>query len=246
MAPINSGWSGPSKFPPGEAPVPLAPETLSEGPSAWAHPPAFLWLHGALANAACERWLRKWLELPEAFFSGLSEQAPSTRLEIEDETLIAVLHDAAFHFTFDPESVSTVHLCLTARHLVTARVRSVRSVDRLRALARAGQTYRSAAELLATLLRQQAAVLTEILATAARSVDQIEDKLLANRIALSRRDLGTLRRTLVRFQRLLAPEPSAFFRLLARPPGWMTPEDIQDLRQAAEEFAATTADAGTH
>jgi zinc transporter len=47
---------------------------------------------------------------------------------------------------------------------------------------------------------------------------------------------------LVRLQRLLAPEPAALFRLLNRPPAWIGTEDIQDLRESAEEFAAAVAD----
>lgn len=51
-----------------------------------------------------------------------------------------------------------------------------------------------------------------------------------------------MRRTLVRLQRLLAPEPAAFFRLLNRPQSWIHKEDLQSLQQAAEEFAAVIAD----
>lgn len=76
-------------------------------------------------------------------------------------------------------------------------------------------------------------------------VDHIEDSLLAVRASVSRRDLGSLRRTLVQLQRLLAPEPAALFRLLNRSPGWMRSEDVQELRQAAEEFAAAIADSAT-
>ena len=54
--------------------------------------------------------------------------------------------------------------------------------------------------------------------------------------------LGSLRRVLVRLQRLLAPEPAALFRLLNRPPAWLTEDDVLDLRQAAEEFNTTVAD----
>jgi zinc transporter len=85
----------------------------------------------------------------------------------------------------------------------------------------------------------------DIARIAATRVDHIEDSLLANRVAASRRDLGALRRTLVRLQRLLAPEPAAMFRLLSRSPNWIGPEDLQELRQAAEEFAAAIADSAT-
>ena len=51
-----------------------------------------------------------------------------------------------------------------------------------------------------------------------------------------------MRRSLVRLQRLLAPEPAALFRLLNRPLDWIDREDVQDLQQAAEEFSAAIGD----
>ena len=209
-----------------------------------AAPHSFLWLHFSLANAAAEGWLQRHLTLPTAFYDSLKEHASSTRLEQDGDMLVAVVHDALFDFTFDPESVSTVNLCMTPRLLVTARLRPVRSVDRLRGAVRAGQDFRSPADLLAHLLRHQADVLVDIVRTSSTQIDQIEDKLLANRITASRHELGALRRTHVRLQRLLAPEPAALFRLLSRSPGWIDADDLQELRLAAEEFAAAIADSG--
>jgi zinc transporter len=87
--------------------------------------------------------------------------------------------------------------------------------------------------------------MVEIVRKAAIRVDEIEDKLLARNLTASRKELGALRGVLVRLQRLLAPEPAAMFRLVSRPPGWMTEDDLQDLRQAAEEFSSAVADSGT-
>jgi zinc transporter len=66
--------------------------------------------------------------------------------------------------------------------------------------------------------------------------------LLADRLTRKRDDLGALRRVLVRLQRLLAPEPAAMFRLLQRPPPWIATDDLQDLRQATEEFTVVLTD----
>jgi zinc transporter len=125
---------------------------------------------------------------------------------------------------------------------VSARPKPLRSIDRLRAAIRAGATFRSPAELLAHLLRDQADVLADIVRRSTTRVNAIEDKLLAHRIATSRAELGMLRRMLVRLQRLLAPEPGALFRLFNRPPGWIGEDDLQDLRQSAEEFSTVVAD----
>jgi zinc transporter len=47
---------------------------------------------------------------------------------------------------------------------------------------------------------------------------------------------------LVRLQRLLAPEPGSIFRLLVRPPAWLSPVDVQSLRDSTEEFSLVLGD----
>jgi zinc transporter len=205
-------------------------------------PDSFLWLHFSLSNAAAIRWLRAHLELPDSFYESLQENAVSTRLEQEGEDLVAVILDVLFDSTVDSSTISSVSMCIGPRLLISARLRPLRSVDRLRAAVKAGHGFRSSAELLAQLLREQAGVLVDILRQSTARVDVIEDKLLADQVATSRRELGSLRRVLVRLQRLLAPEPAALFRLLNRPPAWIGDEDLQELRQAAEEFATAVAD----
>jgi len=208
------------------------------------HSRAFVWLHFSLSNAESEPWMRRSLALTEAFYDSLREHIGSTRLELEDDMLTAVIHDVIFNSSFDAANISTASLCMNPRLVVSARLRPLRSVDQLRASVKAGQSLRSSAELLAHLLRDQATVLGDIVRQSTNQVNTVEDNLLASRISVSRSDLGTLRRSLVRLLRLLAPEPAALFRLLSRPPRWLSEEDIGDLRQAAEEFSATVVDAG--
>lgn len=205
-------------------------------------PEAFLWLHFSLANTGGERWMRQHLALPETFHEALREEAGSTRLEQDGSALVSVIHDVHFDFTFDPADVSSVTLCVQPDLLLSARLRPLRSVDRLRAAVKTQQNFRSPADLLAHLLRDQAEVLSDIVRKSTTRVNRIEDKFLENRVSGSRRELGSLRRVLVRLQRLLAPEPAALFRLLSRPPAWIREEDLQDLREAAEEFSTAVAD----
>jgi len=202
----------------------------------------FLWLHFSLSNSASEAWLRRHLELPDTFYESLHAEAGSTRLEQDAESLVAVIHDVLFDFTFDPAAIAITSLCIQPRLLVSARLKPLRSVDQLRAAVRLGELFRSPVDLLAHLLREQASVLVDILRKSTLRVDGIEDRLLANRISARQTEIGALRRVLVRLQRLLAPEPAALFRLLNRPPGWIGHEDLQELRQAAEEFSAAVGD----
>jgi zinc transporter len=205
----------------------------------------FLWLHFNLAHAASEHWLRQRLSLPDAFHESLhqtsSNHGSSTRVELAGDSVVAVLNDVLF-FARDTSDASTVSLCADRQMLVSARTSPLRSIDRLRAAVKSGECFRSPAELVAHLLRDQADVLVQIVREATAEVDVIEDKLFGGRALSSRPKLGSLRRTLVRLQRLLAPEPAALFRLLNRPPSWMSADDVQDLRQSAEEMSAAVAD----
>lgn len=202
----------------------------------------FSWYHLSLARSAAEAWMRETLGLPDAFFGAIHDSSASTRIEQDGESLVAVIHDVVFDFQFDPEAVSTAFVCVRPDLLVTARLRPLRSVDRLRERVRAGAEFDSPAHLLASLFVDQAEALSDISRQATLKVDRIEDTISRGRLSRSREKLGSLRRVLTRIQRLLAPEPSAFFRLLNRPPSWMDPAVVQELRQSAEEFSAAVAD----
>jgi zinc transporter len=200
----------------------------------------FAWLHFNLANQASLRWLRQRVSLPDAFYESL-QQATSTRLEVAGDSVVAVINDATV-FGLETCEVATLSVCVNARLLISARHTPLRSIDRLRDAVRAGERFQSPLDLLAHLLRDQADILAQIVRAAAVDVDALEDRLFANQIATSRPRLGAIRRMLVRLQRLLAPEPSALFRLLSRPLHWVRAGDVDQLRQAAEELASSVGD----
>jgi len=139
----------------------------------------FLWLHFNISNAAALPWLRQHLELPSAFLEEIDISGGTTRLEQQDDVLIAFLHDILFDFRFDATEVASVSIAANQRALVSARVKPLRSVDRLRSQVKGGGKFASTAELFAQLLREQADVLAEIIRGATPVVDQAEDGLLA-------------------------------------------------------------------
>lgn len=209
-------------------------------------PPGFLWLHFNLANNATEHWLRAHADLPDAFFETLRGGLNSTRVERVEQALLAVVNDVQFDFSFEPSDTATLWICLNRRLLITGRRKPLRSLDQLRVAVREGvrdgERVRSPADLMAQLLRHQADVLVDLVRQATSQVDDVEDRLLAGRLNHKRARLGAIRRLLVRLQRLLLPEPAALFRLLQHPPGWMVDRDLQDLRDATEEFSVVLRD----
>jgi zinc transporter len=208
------------------------------GPGA---PNEFLWLHFSLSNTGSEPWLRRYLTFPDSFYESLHSDVDATHLEQEGDSLVARIHDVLFDFTFDIP-VATTTLCVKPRVLVSAHARPWRSIDQLRAAVQSGQVFRSPIEILARLLRDQANVLVDIVRKAKKRIGPLEEQLLAKRVFVNRSELGSLRRMLVRLQRLLAPEPAAFFRLLNRPPDWISQDELQNLQQAAEKFSSAVSD----
>lgn len=208
-------------------------------------PPAdgrFVWLHFNLSNAASERWLRAHADLGDGFYEILHQGSRSTRIEIVDNALVAVVNDVLHNFSFDSADISTLWVHVMPHGVISARRKPLESIERLRQAVVQGAPLRSPVELLVHLLRDQAEVLVNIVRDAVARVDTTEDQLLAGRLTRKREDLGALRRVLVRLQRLLAPEPAALFRLLQRPPAWVAAEDRQDLRQSTEEFTVVLSD----
>ncbi|HZD08638.1 MAG TPA: transporter, partial [Candidatus Limnocylindrales bacterium] len=208
------------------------------GPAA---PDEFIWLHFSLSNAGSEPWLRRYLTLPDTFYESLQSDLDATHLEQDADSLVARIHDVLSDFTFNA-AVATTSLCVKPRVVVSAHARPWRSIDKVREAVDAGQVFRSSIEILARLLRDQASVLVDIVRKSKKRVAPMEEQLLAKRISVSRSELGTLRRMLVRLQRLLAPEPAAFFRLLSRPPDWISQDELQNLQQAAEKFSTAISD----
>jgi zinc transporter len=206
---------------------------------------SFVWLHFDLSHARAEQWLRTNVHLPEAFFEALHSGLRSTRLERMDQSLVAVINDLHFDFSFETSDISTLWVSVDQQLVVTARQHPLRSVDHLRQSANEGQSLHSPISLLERLLRAQADVLVGVVRTVTARVDQVEDELLSDRLNYKRAKLGALRRLLVRMQRLLAPEPASLHRLLQHPPSWIVETDLQELRAATEEFSVVLRDMST-
>ncbi|GAB4060706.1 transporter [Uliginosibacterium sediminicola] len=221
-----------------------AAEWLQEGAAERGE--GFLWLHFNLSHTGAEKWLANHAGLPHEFFENLREStregAHSTRIELIDNSLQAVINDVHYDFSFEASDISTLWLAVGPRCVVSARRRPLRSVDRLREAVRQGEIIRSPLALLIHLLRDQEEVLVGIVRRVTQRIDEVEDKLLAGKLSVTRGELGALRRLLVRLQRLLAPEPASLFRLLQVPPAWIDAADGMELRQSTEEFSVVLRD----
>jgi zinc transporter len=227
--------------------APGSPIGLDEA-AAWlrsaraADPTDFVWLHFNLADASAQDWIKNHLTVAPEFFDALRQGSRSTRIEDAQDTLIAVVNDVAFEFLFDPSDIKTLWVNVGPHLALSARQHPLRSIDSLRQTVKDGGRIGSSVAFLNHLLRDQGDVLVNIVREATLQVDAVEDSLVSERSKHRRGDLGKLRRVLVRLQRLLAPEPGALFRLLRQPPPWISVHDLEELRQATEEFSIVIRD----
>lgn len=215
---------------------------LADAPAGAAPISHFVWLHFDLKDAGALPWMRAHLDLPPEFFEALQQGSRSSRVDLADERLVAVVNDTAYDFTLDPADIATLWMCVGPRLVVTARAHPLRTIDRLREAVKRGGAFAGPLDLLVHLMDQQGDVLVGIVRDVTQKVDSLEDALLRGHPPEQRATLSRLRRVLVRLQRLLAPEPAAMFRLLRQPPGWVGEDALDELRQTTEQFSMVIRD----
>jgi zinc transporter len=161
--------------------------------------------------------------LPVEFYEALRQGSRSTRIEDAQDHLLAVVNDVAYEFSFDPSEIKTLWLAVREQVIVSARTHPLRSVDRLREAVKQGSRFDSAVALLNHLFHDQGDVLVRIVRDATVRVDTMEDSVLQGHLRHTRGELGKQRRVLVRLP-------------------WVRPDDVDELRQATEEFSLVIRD----
>src|SRR5262245_31834002 len=72
---------------------PVTPQQVRDLLPGAGAPRGFLWLHFSLSNTATRKWLQDHLRLPVEFDELLRDSPRSTRVELHDEELLAVIND---------------------------------------------------------------------------------------------------------------------------------------------------------
>ena len=71
----------------------------------------FLSLHFNLAHTGTLPWLHRHAALSDEFFEELKDGLHSTRIERNEQSLIAVINDVHVEFSFEPSDISTLWTC---------------------------------------------------------------------------------------------------------------------------------------
>jgi zinc transporter len=197
-----------------------------------------VWLHFNASDAGARRWLEQSRTYPPRALRAVLDRETRCRMEAEGEGILVVLNDLTFEDQADPEEVATLWAYATTQRLVTARAHPLKSSDRLRSAARAGEIECSGFALLARLLELQLDSLATLVNAAAEELNHIEDWVLGGRISEQQARLGRVRRLVAHVRRHFEPQRAAMARGLLRLPASVTQEDAERLRSAGDELSA--------
>ncbi|MBT0727805.1 magnesium transporter CorA [Rosenbergiella australiborealis] len=228
-------------FLPKQSPIRLSAEQLVAYYQGKRCEDGFIWLHTNLHHAAAGRWLRQYFLPDDYFLDEIAATSPRTRLSLQGNALFAVLNEVT-----TTEAVSrntTLWAWCCSDMIITARFTPIKMVEELVA----GLTPLALSQpehLLLWLLSNQEDNVEMIIRDTSRQVLDIEERLFDRSLRHNRTVLSKIRRKLLRIQSLLVPEPAALFRLLNRPPQWLAPESVRELREFTEEFILGLNDMG--
>lgn len=214
--------------------------TLAQQPST---DQGFIWLHINLNHAAAGRWLRQHFLPDDDFLDEINATSSRTRIALQGDALFTVLNDVRLEHQGSQTENATLWTWCRRGILITARYKPVSMIEKMVATL-PDLAFTRAEEMLFWLLEIQENCLESIIRHASYDVYQIEERLFNSAMRHNRTILSKIRRSLLRVQSLLAPEPAALFRLLNRPPEWLAEQQTRELREFSEEFSVGLNDLG--
>jgi zinc transporter len=178
--------------PPEELPV---DRPLPERPDGW------LWLHFNLADARASPFLRTGADLPAQALDALVAPDEKQQLYAKDDCLYGVLADLVCGLEGVTEDLGQLHFALTEKMLITGRRRNLSGVEAARKAIRGGLEIPSGGALLEAILDRVVDAADDLADRYSTTLDDIEEKILADEIDEGRPVVGRVRRNSVRLHR---------------------------------------------
>ncbi|HZP20362.1 MAG TPA: CorA family divalent cation transporter [Bauldia sp.] len=179
----------------------------------------WLWLHVNLADMRCRTWLARQPLLSPSGLEYLLGKDDTISMSVRGGQIWGVFFDLRHELAVSDEDFGPLRFAAADRILVTGRRTPLRSVEAVREQLRGGRSFASPVELLAGLCEQIAVALDTTVERLADKVDQVEDKLIKDRLHDDRQLLAVARLTSVRIHRRLSGIRSALRRLQAEEDG---------------------------
>jgi zinc transporter len=170
----------------------IAQKLLEEG---------WIWLHLALSDTRCQKWLQEELEINAEMAASFCRPASRQYMAEARDWLTGCVSDFQHEFDTHSASHAWLHILASSRILITGRGRAVQSAEHMRRDIAMGYLPQSPFELLGQLLTKYADTLDSILHRLLSELELIEDHVLEERHRGERRQLMLLRRETAQLHR---------------------------------------------
>ena len=184
----------------------------------------WLWPHFNFSDWRCRRWLAQTFEFPTELANEICDLSMRQHVSAWEGVLFGYLANFRRVFDSDLTEFTGLHFALGERFLITGRVRSVQSAERLRLMICKGHAFASPASILSHLLSLHTDVLDMALHGLSEELEMIEDHVLDEHhrgerklLMLTRREIAQLhrhmrsmRRALQTAERASIPTPEGF------------------------------------
>lgn len=191
----------------------------------------WLWLHFNLTDARARDWIARCALLPPEALTVFLAKDERARIEDEEAAIFGLFSDFELELGGAGEDFAFLRFACTDRVFITGRHRPLRSLEEARHLVSRGAVLPETVDLIEQIVECfcEGAVLA--VASMNLALDQVEDRVVAERIEEERRHLVPIRRSAVALHRQISSLTSVFRN-------WSQSQSAGTLKELAERQVA--------
>lgn len=196
-----------------------------------------LWVHLDVKSGESWEWLREASGLDETVVDALLAAETRPRVVQGERGVLIVLRGVNTNPGADPEDMVSIRLWIEKDRIISTRRRKLLSIVDIRESLEAGEGPRSTGEFLTTLVGRLADRIGDFVESIETEIGEAEDKFEGSDVpAEVGAAVAALRRQIASVRRFLAPQRDALDRLYRNPPGMLSIEDGEWLREEADRI----------
>jgi zinc transporter len=198
--------------------------------------PGFEWTRLNGRDAATLEWLAQQDDVPELVRDALISMETRPRYEPIDGGVLLNLRAPVLEPVPDQDALVSIRMWLTRTRAITVTLRPAEVMEAMVARFRDGH-HRDAGDLVAGFASLISESLDADIAELGDTLDELELGMESEPLYLHRHKVSKIRSEAIEFRRFIAPQFHALERFSTTGPGWLEPEDVLQLRNAADRFA---------
>lgn len=197
-----------------------------------------VWLHFNQTDPGARDWIQRSDHIPATGKAMLLGADTHMRIEVCGDGLAGIVGDLHHEFAEQSDKLDVLRLYLDNRCLISARREPLQAVEKLRRSIGEGLKVERPVAIVSQFLHHVTDTLNDLLLELASDIDELEDEVLAGKIADRVPELARIRRIAVRLRRHMVPQQHALVSLLSRLPRWIGADGAAGLRNAIERLSA--------